>query len=334
MMRLYHLVMSRTSSHPPGRWLVLVHQIPPKPAYLRVKIGRRLSRIGAVALKNTVYVLPRSDEALEDLQWVLREVVSSGGEAALLEGRLLDGFTDDDVEGLFRAARDSDYGALADEIRALEARCLEAAAEAEKGRPTEAEVERLERRFQDISSIDHFGAEGRETTHGLLEALRARLSPDTTAPSSVPRADQGEYRARTWVTRAGVKVDRIASAWLVRRFVDREATFKFVPATGYEPAAGELRFDMFQGEFTHEGDRCTFEVLCERFGLSTPGLRAIGELIHDLDVKDGKYGRPEAPGLAAQIAGLANRHADDATRIERGEELFDDLLAHFATRGD
>ncbi|HET8541097.1 MAG TPA: chromate resistance protein ChrB domain-containing protein [Anaeromyxobacter sp.] len=129
------------------------------------------------------------------------------------------------------------------------------------------------------------------------------------------------------MTRTGIKVDRMASAWLVRRFIDPEARFKFVPAKGYVPAEGELRFDMFEAEFTHEGDLCTFEVLVRRFGLADPALRAIGEIVHDIDLKDAKYGREEAAGIGRLVAGIAAAHAGDEARLERGAALFDDLYA-------
>ena len=136
-----------------------------------------------------------------------------------------------------------------------------------------------------------------------------------------------EYGGRTWVTRAGIKVDRMASAWLIRKFIDPQARFKFVPAKGYEPQGGEVRFDMFEAEFTHEGDLCTFEVLLERFGLAEPALGSIAEIVHDVDVKDAKYGREEAPGVGQVVAGIAAAHADDEARLERGAALFDDLYA-------
>jgi hypothetical protein len=138
----------------------------------------------------------------------------------------------------------------------------------------------------------------------------------------------GEYRGRTWVTRQGVHVDRIASAWLIRRFIDPDAAFKFVVAKGYRPAAGELRFDMYDAEFTHEGDCCTFEVLVARLALDDPALRAIAEIVHDIDLKDGKYGRPQTAGVESLIAGLALGHRDDEERLARGGALFDDLHAY------
>ena len=134
------------------------------------------------------------------------------------------------------------------------------------------------------------------------------------------------YRDRTWVTRKNVHVDRIACAWLIRRFVDGKATFKFVPAQGYRPAAGEVTFDMFEADFTHVGDQCSFETIVGRFGLREAGLAAIGEIVHDIDVKDGKFGRPEAPGVAALIAGIALTEPNDEGRIALGSRIFDALL--------
>jgi hypothetical protein len=327
------LLLNPSQTDSTGRWLLLIHQIPPKPDYLRVKVGRRLARIGAVALKNTVYVLPRTDGAQEDFEWVLREVTGAGGEAALLEARFVDGLDDADIEKLFRTARDVDYGALVKEAREVETR-LDARAVDDgdaRGR-LDSELGRIERRFEEISAIDFFAARGRETAHGLVARLRARLTSPTFVAADETQSLQINVKGRTWVTRRDVHVDRIASAWLIRRFIDSEAIFKFVPAKGYIPEPQELRFDMFAAEYTHEGDQCTFEVLCRRFALDVPGLSAIAELIHDLDLKDQKFGRPEAAGLAAQLTGLTLVHPDDASRIEHGSALFDQLLQYFAKR--
>jgi hypothetical protein len=129
-----------------------------------------------------------------------------------------------------------------------------------------------------------------------------------------------------------VQIDRIASAWLIRRFIDPGARFKFVPGAGYAATADELRFDMFEGEFTHRGDRCTFEVLLAEAGLDDPALGAIGEIIHDIDLKDGKYGREEVGGIRTLIAGIASSHNDDNQRLERGGAVFDDLHRYFTSR--
>jgi hypothetical protein len=136
-------------------------------------------------------------------------------------------------------------------------------------------------------------------------------------------------RGRTWVTRRGVQVDRIASAWLIRRFIDPEARFKFVGGHDYAPEEGELRFDMFEAEFTHEGEACTFEVLARRFGLARPGLRALAEIVHAIDLKDARFDRPEAAGLERLLAGIALRHAADEDRLREGASVFDALFASF-----
>lgn len=222
-----------------ARWLLLIHSIPPKPDYFRVKVRRRLQRIGAVALKNSVYLLAHTEEALEDFQWLARAIAEGGGEAMVCEASFIEGISDREIEAML------------------------------KDQPS----------------------------------------------------------GRTWVTREGVKVDRIASAWLIRRFIDTEARFKFAPARGYAPEPGEQRFDMFGGEYTHEGDRCTFETLCTAFALADPALAAIAEMVHDIDCKDDKFGRSETPKLKSMVERIVGAHAGDAERLRQGAAELDDLYA-------
>src|ERR1700752_3596585 len=157
-------------------WLLLLHQLPPKPAYFRVKIWRRLQGIGAVAVKNSVYVLPANDEAREDFQWLLREIVDGGGEACICEARMIDGLTDAEVRALFDTVRDADYRELADELRAVKSGMTgRGPSSVEQRSELEGQVRRLRKRFAEITAIDFFGANGRETADGLLSALEARL---------------------------------------------------------------------------------------------------------------------------------------------------------------
>jgi hypothetical protein len=240
-------------------WLLLIHQLPPKPDYLRVKVRRRLHRIGAMPLRGSVYVLPASEEAREDFQWLGEEIRAEGGEAIVCEARFIQGISDEEVRAMF-----------------------------------------------------------------ATQGGRAENTP----ASATDRVEPG----RTWVTRQDVHVDRMASAWLIRRFIDPGARFKFVAASGYRPEAGELRFDMFEAEYTHEGELCTFQTLLRRFGLSDPGLVEIGEIVRDIDCKDTKYGRSETAGVAAMIAGIAAGTPDDHERLARSGPLFDGLLDHFGSR--
>lgn len=322
----------RAAQASPEKWMLLIHQIPPRPAYLRVKVGRQLQRIGAVAIKNSVYVLPAGDDAQEDLQWVLREVVEGGGDASVVEARFVDGLDGSQVVALFQEAREADY-------RELGAQAREAAGTLPRRGPLpenrraelNALAARLRRRLGEIVAIDFFGAPGRELAEGLVAGLEARMKPenDWREPAKATQRVE-EVQGRTWVTRSGIKVDRMASAWLIRRFIDTGARFKFVPAKGYQPAARDLRFDMFDAEFTHEGDQCTFEVLVQRFALGAPALRHLAEIVHDIDLKDGKFGREEAAGIGQLVAGIAAAHQGDEERLARGAALFDDLYASYS----
>jgi hypothetical protein len=303
-----------------GRWLLLFHQIPPKPDYFRVKVWRRLQRIGAVPVKNSVWVLPYSEQAVEDFRWLLQEIEEGGGQGSVCRGDFVDGLGDGDIEALFQKARAADYSDLAREATSLSRKALP------------GEVARLGHRLAEIAAIDYFGAPDRKAADravGRLEKLaRGGEAPRDSRGGGGIRF--GRRRARTWVTRRGVFVDRIASAWLIRRFIDAEARFKFVAPEGYTPRKGELRFDMFEAEYTHEGDRCTFETLVRRFRLRDPALRTIGEIVHDIDCKDAKFGRAEAPGVERLLAGIARKYAADRTRLQRGAAVFDTLYQSFA----
>lgn len=317
------------------RWLLLIHQLPTKPAYFRVKIWRRLQSLGAVAVKSTVYALPANAETQEDFEWLLKEIVDGGGEAMLCEARLIDGLSDAQVRALFDAARDADYGEIAKDARdltlALDALAREGRAEAEKSTETRSQINRLRKRLAELVTIDFFAATGRLAVEAMLAGLEARLTEDQTMTGHPSSAAEpiAELKGRTWVTRRDIHVDRIACSWLIRRFIDPQAVIRFVPGKGHIPKPDELRFDMFEGEITHEGDRCSFEVLLGRTGIVDPALQAIAEIVHDIDLKDSKFGHDETSGIASLIAGIAAAHADDDQRIVQGTAVFDNLHQYF-----
>jgi hypothetical protein len=321
-----------------ARWLLLIHQIPPKPDYFRVKIWRRLQRLGAVAIKNSVYVLPKSDQTQEDFQWVLREIVEGRGDASLCEARFVDGLSDEEVEALFQRARSTEYREISEAARRLSKLPLPKEPGVANGRRTQIEIEltKLKRRLAEIVAIDFFGAQGRETADGLITGIEARMNKKRPEKQVAVSATLflDDLQGKTWVTRKGIYVDRIASAWFVRRFIDPGARFKFVPPKGYKARPGELRFDMFEAEFTHEGDRCTLEVLIERVGRRDPAVSRIAEIVHDIDLKDSKFGRQETAGIEQVIAGIAMAHKDDDARLNRGSAVFDDLYEYFKRKTD
>ena len=301
------------------RWLLLIHQVPPKPDYLRVKTRRRLQRLGAVALKNTVYVLPNRAETVEDFEWLRAEIVADGGDATLCAATMVGGLSDAEVEASFRTERDVDYAEIA--------RTARAAASSHDSPAVQADVVRLRRRLSEVERSDFFAATGRADAERAIGELESQVA-GTPARADTRGVTGQSIRGSTWVTREGVFVDRIASAWLIRRFIDPDAAFKFVPGKSHRPKAGEIRFDMFQAEYTHEGDRCTFETLLTRFGLMPDAaLQAIAEIVHDIDLKDEKFGRAEAAGVAAVLGGISRAYGSDADRIGHGAAIFDGLYA-------
>jgi len=292
---------------------MLIHQLPPKPLYLRARVRNSLARIGAVALKNAVYVVPRDEvdgAVLESLRGIAAEAVRGGGEAFLCEAQFLDAAIDAALIRESRAARDADYESLGRSLA---------------GRPDSQALARARKRFERIERIDFFQSDGRKSLEGLLgpAEARARKPPDAT------KDPLAKWKGRLWVTRRGLHIDRIASAWLIRRFLDPKARFRFVDPK--EPAArGELRFDMPAADFTHEGDRCTFETLIARAGLRDRALSEVAEIVHDVDLKDGKFARPEAARVERLITALLLETSRDEERLERGLGLFDRLYRSFA----
>lgn len=300
---------------PERRFCLLVHQLPPRPLYLRAQVRQRLARVGAVALKNSVYVLPLRDDCLEDLQWIAQEAAAGGGEAFVCEARFLSGIDEAALVRRFNALRDADYRRLLAELRR------------QRGLgDADAGLARLRKRLAEITAIDFFLAPARKE----MEREMTKLEKRTRERPAVPHApSRRELRGRTWVTRRDPHVDRLASAWLVRRFVDPRARFRFVDPKAARLKPRELGFDMPGGAFTHEGARCTFEVLVQRLGLGDPALRPIAEIVHDIDLKDARFSRPETDGVRSLLAGLYRTTPNDARRLERGVALFDDLYQSF-----
>lgn len=323
-------------------WLLLVHRLPPKPDYLRVKVKRRLDRIGALPIKNSVYVLPDRSDTSEDFEWLALEIQRDGGEAVICRSEFISGITDHDIIARFNTDRDKAYRSLSEAAEAdvSESKRARDRSGADWRENAQNSYARAQRRLEEIVRLDFFRADGRshaeaelKRLHDLLERKtpRERDGASRQASENAPAGSRSEplLAGVTWVTRAGVFVDRMASAWLIRRFIDSQAAFKFVSIPRYAGAPGEFRFDMMPGEYTHDGDMCTFEVLVERFNLHDPGLVAIAEVVHDIDLKDEKFARSEAPGIEAVLAGIVNAVADDEARLSAAFPLFDALYDRF-----
>ncbi len=323
---------------PKREWILLIHQLPPKPTSIRVRTWRKLQKLGAVPVKNSVYVLPFNEKTHEDFQWLKQEIESSGGEATVFRAGSVEGATDEEIIASFRRERDEEYARVAADLDGLGGAIREQkrGGHLSAGRlgGHEAELDKLHTELVRIISTDFFNARGRAEALAAYERCRKALRDiqprkSAGAKSGLARGatlDPNEYQGRRWVTRRNLHIDRLASAWLIRQFIDRRPRFDFV-ADG-ETVEGGIAFDMFGAEFTHQGEDCTFETMIKRFGLSdNPGLRELAEIVHDIDLKDDKFHRLEAAGLNAIVSGLALLLKDDRKRIQHSGVVFDGLYA-------
>ena len=306
---------------------MLLPQFTPEQGSLRVRAWRRLQALGSINVRTGCYVLPNTPECMEDMEWVRRELADEGCDVLLVDAELIDGLSDAQLRDQFNAAREAEYSDWLTRARKMwgtqRRRSRESIAE---------ETDKLQRELSRIEARDCFGAPAREPAAALLASLKQLSETSATAETSHEETTVPELQNQTWVTRQGIRIDRIASAWLVRRHVDPTAKFRVVADQHYIPAPGEVRFDMFEAEFTHVGDRCTFEVLLERAALKDPALKRIGEIVHDIDLKDDRYERTETAGVKQLLAGLIANTDRDEERLERGCQMFDDLYRAMSTK--
>jgi len=285
-----------------------------------------------MVIKQAVYVLPDSPGAREDFEWLKAEIEGAGGHASVFAADSVDAWSDDALVEEFRRSRQGEYAGLARDIeRALRRPGPGAGRRRGPAASWRRRLERFRRRLTAIEHIDFFGSAGRDRVVTLLERLTERLSgaaPRPSANAHPGKALTDAYRRRLWVTRPRPGVDRMASAWLVRRFIDPEARFSFVPDREAAPREA-VPFDMFGVEFSHRGQHCTFETLCETFGIGGASVTRLAGIVHDLDLKDGRFAAPEAPAIGTVIDGLQLVYADDDALLAQGMTLFEALYRAF-----
>ena len=333
----YTPLHSYMNKHSTQQWVLLIHQLPPRPTNLRVRIWRQLQKLGAVAIKNSVYVLPANDKTFEDFQWLKQEIESAGGEAAVFRGSSVEGATDQQIIETFQKSRDQEFAALTAELEGLSGAVREQARgrhlSASRLATHEAELNKLHVELERIIENDFFAAAGRITAldayQGCENAIRLAQTSGLKRPrggSKDPRLDIGKFQGRRWMTRRNLHVDRLASAWLIKQFVDKRPRFYFVGEG--ETIDGAIPFDMYGAEFTHQGEDCSFETILKRFGLyENVALRELSEIVHDIDLKDDKFHRFEAAGLNAIINGLSQTLRNDRKLLQQTSIIFDGLLA-------
>ena len=323
--------MTKTSSQ---EWLLIFYSVPAHPVSGRMKIWRKLAKVGAVQLKGAVYILPATDEHRELFQWIMGEVKSVGGDGSFVRTPRIETLTDAEVRSLFHSQRDAEYRELDKALDDMDRKVQSARKGAAAGGrdSVTGPLAALRKTYDEIRGRDFFSAPSGKAVERRMRTLEAALSglqePVAAKPAPLSRKDPRQYRKKIWVTRHRPFVDRMASAWLIRRFVDPDAGFRFIEEKEIRKlSAGEIAFDMQGAEFTHHGDLCTFEVFVRSFGIKDKAVRKIAEIVHDLDLKDDKHGHREASGIEEVLSGIRKTVKDDAEMLDKGMTVFEMLYA-------
>ena len=314
-------------------WLLFFYSVPSNPVSNRMKIWRRLSKAGAVQLKGAVYILPYSEEHYELCQWLVSEVTAMQGEGTFVVVEKVETITGSDIVDLFNRQRESDYHAVEKGVEELERKIqgIKKGSASLKDKKLFEEFSKHIKEFEDIRRIDFFSSKAGESLRKKIRDLEIEIKKLTGGdikeqPSEIARKNIEDYRGKVWVTRKKPFIDRMASAWLIKKYIDANAVFNFMDENETDnPDKDMIAFDVRTGEFTHVGDMCTFEVLVKSFGFKERTLKKIAEIVHDLDLKDDKYSSAEAKGLEEILNGIRKTAKDDKDALEKGMSVFEML---------
>jgi hypothetical protein len=301
-------------------WLLLLFSLPTNRNTERVAVWRRLKKMGAVQIKTSTYLLPHAPAQYEQFQWLAQQVRDYGGDSTLVRAQEIEGLTKEKVVALFNEARAKDYGELRKSLQSFITRRKKI----EAGEAV-SELERFTRQFREIRAVDFFDS---PRGHDVAMLLRRAEGPKRSRQLKI--LDVKQYQGKTWLTRPRPEIDRVGSAWLIARFIDRKP--KFVFASTLEAIPDAIPFDMLDAEFSHHGNYCTFETLIRRFSISDKSLVKIGEMIHDADLDDARFQRVEAVGIDRVLKGWAKEGLSDQEILRRGFECFDALYVFLRPR--
>jgi len=294
-------------------WIVLIFSLPAKQASERVDVWRKLKRYGALPLRSGGHLLPNTPQTLERFEWLAASIRKFKGQASVMHVHSVDDSPDDELKRQFVEARSQNYEALLSDLKKAP----------RMANQTPGTLGRIRKRFAEIAAIDFFDSPLRTRVESQLARVEHSEPSDSRSQRRAQRS-RNEYKNRTWITRPRPGIDRVSSAWLISRFIDRDAKFVFDNDTHKHPKA--IPFDMFQdGGFGHRGNDCTFETLCKEFGVRDARVRAIAEMIHDADLEDGKFGRTEGAGLDRVLIGWAQQDVSDDELLRRGMQLIEGL---------
>jgi hypothetical protein len=301
-------------------WLLLLYSLPTRQKTERVAVWRRFKKIGAIQIKTSTYLLPDEPAQYEQFQWLAQQIRDYGGESTLVRVQEIEGLNKEKVVAMFNDVRAKDYGELRKGLQSFIARRKKMDAE-----EAAAELERLTRRFREVRAVDFF-----DSPRGHDVAMLLRRAEGPKQSRQLETLDVKQYQGKTWLTRPRPEIDRVGSAWLISKFIDRKPKFVFASSADAFPNA--IPFDMLDAEFSHHGNCCTFETLIRRFAISDKSLAKIGEMIHDADLDDAKFQRVEAVGIDRVLKGWAKQGLSDEEILRRGFECFDALYTFLQRR--
>jgi len=301
-------------------WLLLLFSLPTNRNTERVAVWRRLKKMGAVQIKTSTYLLPDEPAQFEQFQWLAKQIRDYGGDSTLVRAHEIEGLTKERVIAIFNDARAKDYGELRKSLQSFIA--LRKKMDAEEA---SSELERLTRRFREVRAVDFFDS---PRGHDIAMLLRRAEGPKRSR--QLQTLDAKQYQGKTWLTRPRPEIDRVGSAWLISKLIDRKPKFVFAPTADAIPDA--IPFDMLDAEFSHYANYCTFETLMRRFAISDKVVAKIGEMIHDADLDDARFQRVEAVGIDRVLKGWAKQGLSDEEILRRGFECFDALYAFLQRR--
>jgi len=304
----------------PISWLLLLFSLPTNRNTERVAVWRRLKKLGAVQITTSTYLLPDQPAQYEQFQWLAQQIRDYGGDSTLVRAREIEGLTKEKVVAVFNDARAKDYAELRKSLQGVIARQRKMDAEI-----ATAELERLTSQFREIRKVDFFDS---PRGHDIAMLLRRVTGPKRVR--QLQTLDARQYQGKTWLTRPRPEIDRVGSAWLISKYIDRKP--KFVFASGADAFPNAIPFDMLDAEFSHHGNCCTFETLIRRFAIPDKSLVKIGEMIHDADLDDARFQRVEAVGIDRVLKGWAKQGLPDKEILRRGFECFDALYAFLQRR--
>lgn len=313
------------------KWLFLVHQVHTSNSRERVKVWRAIRKTGALLYRNSVYILPFNKERLEDFQWVCQQINDSQGEASVFVSNAQTKSEDLEIQKLFQKATAEEYASFLATAEKLHKRMkLASRRKATSNRLRKTfwkESRQLQETLEQIRKTDFFSKKPPRRVQQALDRIQAWFTltekGEKMSATTIQKHHPREFQHKVWATRKDIHIDRICSAWLIRRFIDPSATFVFAPEKQLPKNA--VHFDVFGAEFSHHGEDCTFETLIKSFRIRDRAVREIAEIVHDIDLKDSKFGRSEASGLNMVIRSLSESVPEDKRRLEVGTVILDGL---------